>query len=102
MRLFLTNIRSGDFRLSFFRSFTLRIGMLWRLGRFSRSVPSAISLILMEALQERDAVAARQAMQDDIFEGGALLVRLPSKIESGEAVVNEGADGNMRLDLGRE
>jgi hypothetical protein len=53
----------------------------------------------MEALQERDPVAARQAIQDDIIEGGALLVQLLSKIESGKAVVTEDADGNMRLEL---
>jgi DNA-binding GntR family transcriptional regulator len=56
-------------------------------------------LILMEALQERDAVAARQAIQDDILEGGALLVKLLSKIENGQAVVKEDADGNMRLEF---
>jgi DNA-binding GntR family transcriptional regulator len=56
-------------------------------------------LILMEALQERDAVAARQAIRDDLIEGGALLVKLLSKIESGQAVVNEDADGNMRLEF---
>jgi DNA-binding GntR family transcriptional regulator len=56
-------------------------------------------LILMEALQDRDPVAARQAIQDDIIEGGALLVQLLSKIESGKAVVTEDADGNMRLEL---
>jgi hypothetical protein len=53
----------------------------------------------MEALQDRDAVAARQAIQDDIIEGGALLVQLLSKIESGDAVVKEDADGTMRLEL---
>jgi hypothetical protein len=53
----------------------------------------------MEALQERDAAAARQAIQDDIIEGGSLLVQLLSKIENGQAVVKEDADGNMRLDL---
>ena len=53
----------------------------------------------MEALQERDAVAARQAIQDDILEGGALLVKLLSQIEKGQAVVKEDADGNMRLEF---
>jgi hypothetical protein len=56
-------------------------------------------LILLEALQERNAVAARQAIQDDILEGGALLVKLLSKIENGQAVVKEDADGNMRLEF---
>jgi DNA-binding GntR family transcriptional regulator len=56
-------------------------------------------LILMEALHDRDAVAARQAIQDDIIEGGALLVQLLSKIESGDAVVKEDVDGTMRLEL---
>jgi hypothetical protein len=50
-------------------------------------------------LQERNAVAARQAIQDDILEGGALLVKLLSKIEKGEAVVKEDADGNMHLEF---
>ena len=56
-------------------------------------------LILLEALQERNAVAARQAIQDDILEGGALLVKLLSKIEKGEAVVKEDSDGNMHLEF---
>jgi DNA-binding GntR family transcriptional regulator len=56
-------------------------------------------LILMEALQARDATAARQAIQEDILESGARLVQLLSKIESGEVVVHEDADGNMRLEL---
>lgn len=56
-------------------------------------------LILMEALQERDVAAARQAIQDDIIEGGALLIKLLADIESGRAAVNEDADGNMRLEF---
>jgi DNA-binding GntR family transcriptional regulator len=56
-------------------------------------------VVLMQALQERDAVAARQAIQDDIIEGGSQLVQLLSKIETGEAVVKEDADGHMRLEL---
>jgi hypothetical protein len=56
-------------------------------------------LILLEALQERNAVAARQAIQDDILEGGALLVKLLSRIEKGEAVVKEDAEGNMHLEF---
>jgi hypothetical protein len=56
-------------------------------------------LILLDALQERDAVAARQAIQDDILEGGARLVKLLSKIEKGQAVVKEDAEGNMRLEF---
>lgn len=56
-------------------------------------------LILMEALQERDAVAARQATQDDIIEGGALLIRLLADIESGRATVTEDADGIARLEF---
>ena len=53
----------------------------------------------MDALQERNAVAARQAIQDDILEGGALLLKLLSQIEKGQAVVKEDGDGNMRLEF---
>jgi DNA-binding GntR family transcriptional regulator len=54
-------------------------------------------LILMEALRRRDAVAARQAVQDDMIEGGARLVELMKRIESGEAAVTEGPDGVPQL-----
>jgi DNA-binding GntR family transcriptional regulator len=54
-------------------------------------------IVLMGALRRRDPVAARQAVQDDMIEGGAKLVSLMSKIESGEAAVVEGADGALRL-----
>jgi DNA-binding GntR family transcriptional regulator len=54
-------------------------------------------LVLMEALRRRDAVAARQAVQDDMIEGGARLVELMGKIASGEAVVTERPDGMPRL-----
>ena len=56
-------------------------------------------MILLDALQERNSAAARQAIQDDILEGGALLVKLLSKIEKGEAVVKEDAEGNMQLEF---
>ena len=56
-------------------------------------------LTLMEALRARDPVAARQAVQDDMIEGGARLVELMAKIESGEAAIVEGEDGAMRLVL---
>jgi DNA-binding GntR family transcriptional regulator len=54
-------------------------------------------LILMDALRRRDPVAARQAVQDDMIEGGARLVQLMGRIESGEATVAEGPDGLPRL-----
>ena len=54
-------------------------------------------LTLMEALRARDPVAARQAVQDDMIEGGARLVELMAKIESGEAGVVEGPDGVPQL-----
>jgi DNA-binding GntR family transcriptional regulator len=54
-------------------------------------------LVLMDALRRRDAAAARQAVQDDMIEGGARLVELMGKIESGEAAVTEGPDGMPRL-----
>jgi len=54
-------------------------------------------LVLMDALRRRDPVAARQAVQDDMIEGGALLVQLMGKIESGAAAVTEGPDGLPRL-----
>jgi DNA-binding GntR family transcriptional regulator len=54
-------------------------------------------LNIMDALRRRDAVAARQAVQDDMIEGGAGLVKLMAKIESGEASVVEGNDGKLQL-----
>jgi DNA-binding GntR family transcriptional regulator len=54
-------------------------------------------LVLMDALRRRDPVAARQAVQDDMIEGGARLVELMGKIESGAAAVTEGPDGLPRL-----
>jgi DNA-binding GntR family transcriptional regulator len=54
-------------------------------------------LTLMEALRARDPVAARQAIQDDMIEGGARLVELMAKIESGEAALVEGPDGVPQL-----
>jgi len=56
-------------------------------------------LTLMEALRARDPVAARQAVQDDMIEGGARLVELMAKIESGEAGVVEGPDGVPQLNF---
>jgi DNA-binding GntR family transcriptional regulator len=54
-------------------------------------------LTLMEALRARDPVAARQAVQDDMIEGGARLVELMAKLESGEAGIVEGSDGVPQL-----
>lgn len=54
-------------------------------------------LTLMKALRRRDAAAAKQAIQDDILEGGARLVELMQKIEAGEITVTEGEDGQIRL-----
>ena len=54
-------------------------------------------LVLMKALRQRDATAARQAIQDDILEGGAQLVELMQRIEAGEVVVAEGDDGAIKL-----
>jgi DNA-binding GntR family transcriptional regulator len=56
-------------------------------------------LTLMEALRARDPVAARQAIQDDMIEGGARLVELMAKIESGEAGLVEGPDGVPQLNF---
>ena len=53
----------------------------------------------MQALRRRDPLAARQAVQDDMIEGGVGLVELMAKIESGEAALLEGADGALRLNL---
>ncbi len=54
-------------------------------------------LTLMDALRRRDPVAARQAVQDDMIEGGARLVELMSRIENGEAGLVEDPDGVMQL-----
>jgi DNA-binding GntR family transcriptional regulator len=54
-------------------------------------------LTLMDALRRRDPVAARQAVQDDMIEGGARLVELMAKIDAGEATLVEGADGALQL-----
>ena len=51
----------------------------------------------MSALRRRDAVAARQAVQDDMIEGGVGLVELMEKIETGEAALVEGPDGALQL-----
>lgn len=56
-------------------------------------------LNILDALKRRDAATARQAVQDDMIEGGAGLVALMSRIESGEAAIVEGEDGAMRLVL---
>jgi DNA-binding GntR family transcriptional regulator len=56
-------------------------------------------LTLMEALRARDPLAARQAVQDDMIEGGARLVELMAKIEAGEAAVVEGPDGVPQLNF---
>jgi len=54
-------------------------------------------LALIEALRRRDAAAARQAIQDDIIEGGARLVDLMERIEAGSVVLAETADGGTQL-----
>jgi DNA-binding GntR family transcriptional regulator len=56
-------------------------------------------LTLMEALRRRDPFLARQAVQDDMIEGGAGLVKLIAKIESGEAALVETPGGGMQLDV---
>jgi hypothetical protein len=53
------------------RFFVLKAYLFWADSGFGD-----FYVVLMEALQQRDAIAARQAIQDDIIEGGALLVRL--------------------------
>ena len=53
----------------------------------------------MEALRRRDSLAARQAVQDDMIEGGAELVELMGKIESGLAQLIEGPDGELQLNF---
>src|SRR5882757_4545856 len=54
-------------------------------------------LALIEALRRRDAAAARQAIQDDIIEGGARLVALMERIEAGSVVLAETTDGGTQL-----
>ncbi len=54
-------------------------------------------LALIKALRRRDAVAARQAIQDDIIEGGAGLVDLMERIEAGSVVLTATAEGGMQL-----
>jgi DNA-binding GntR family transcriptional regulator len=54
-------------------------------------------LTLMEALRRRDPIAARQAVQDDMIEGGVGLVELMGKIESGAVRLVEGPDGELQL-----
>jgi DNA-binding GntR family transcriptional regulator len=56
-------------------------------------------LNILDALKRRDAAAARQAVQDDMIEGGAGLVALMGKLESGEVGVVEAADGALQLVL---
>jgi DNA-binding GntR family transcriptional regulator len=52
---------------------------------------------VMEALRRRDPIAARQAIQDDMIEGGAGLVSLLGKLESGDAILAEAPEGGMKL-----
>lgn len=54
-------------------------------------------LVLMEALRRRDAASARQAIQDDIIEGGARLVQLMEKIEAGSVALVEAESGETQL-----
>ena len=54
-------------------------------------------LKVMEALRRRDAAAARQAIQDDITEGGARLVALLERIEDGSVMTVETEDGGLQL-----
>jgi len=56
-------------------------------------------LILIDALRARDAVSAREAIQNDIVEGGARLIELLAKIEDGRAVIVEDADKGVRLEF---
>lgn len=54
-------------------------------------------LVLIDALRRRDAAAARQAIQDDILEGGARLVELMERIEAGTVRIVENDDGESGL-----
>ena len=54
-------------------------------------------LALIDALRRRDAATARQAVQDDIIEGGARLVQLMEKIEAGAVLLAEAEDGKPQL-----
>lgn len=54
-------------------------------------------LKVMEALRRRDATAARQAIQDDITEGGAKLVDLLERIEDGSVMTVETEDGGLQV-----
>ena len=54
-------------------------------------------LNVIEALRCRDPLAARQAIQDDMIEGGAGLVALMGKLETGEAVLVDAPEGGMKL-----
>ena len=51
-------------------------------------------LNILDALKKRDVAAARQGVQDDMLEGGAGLVALMAKIESGEAGLVVGPHGS--------
>ncbi|MFZ5779825.1 MAG: GntR family transcriptional regulator [Pseudomonadota bacterium] len=54
-------------------------------------------LTLMKALRQRDAAAAKQAIQDDILEGGERLVDLMQRIEAGEVTLVAEEDGGIRI-----
>jgi DNA-binding GntR family transcriptional regulator len=54
-------------------------------------------LNVIEALRRRDALGARQAIQDDMIEGGARLVELMGKMEAGEVTLVDAPDGGMHL-----
>jgi DNA-binding GntR family transcriptional regulator len=54
-------------------------------------------LNVIEALRRRDAPGARQAIQDDMIEGGARLVALMGKMEAGEVALVDAPDGGMHL-----
>jgi len=56
-------------------------------------------LTLMKALRRRDAAAARQAIQDDIIEGGARLVALMEQIAAGEVELINMPDGSFQLNF---
>jgi DNA-binding GntR family transcriptional regulator len=56
-------------------------------------------LNVMEALRRRDGAAARQAIQDDIVEGGSRLVDLLERLEAGTATFAETEEGEMTLVL---
>ena len=68
-------------------SVPLRMTWLDGFSGYSRRLPLSLS----ELFLRRDPGAARQAVQDDMIEGGAGLVALMGKMEAGEVALVDAA-----------